>query len=266
VDGFNTAIESATEKEGQVNGHSKHKNSETKETDASHNNTVPQHRNSDDTPAGTKSDDHRTNETYNHYEKVKPEKKPSAFGSVSSTRTFGSGFGQSSTFGALASTATPNSVSSSSPFAQTSASSVVKEGKSLSSSPFAQLASSSFGALPSASTSFATVAQNADSSSFKDLLSKKKGKVGNGGDDAEGKEEGVDNGEQEETEFAPIVKLAPVNVKTGEEDEVTVFRSKANLKIFDSDNQQWKQRGFGSVHVNVGRVDANGQHRARIGT
>jgi len=58
--------------------------------------------------------------------------------------------------------------------------------------------------------------------------------------------------------FEPVVKLEPVQVKTGEEDEDTVYKERARLYRFDASTQEWKERGIGDVrfmkHKETGKV------------
>lgn len=63
---------------------------------------------------------------------------------------------------------------------------------------------------------------------------------------AQDKEEVV---ESPDVHFDPIVKLAPVELKTLEEDEEEVFKMRAKLFRFDAsaDPPEWKERGTGEV-------------------
>ncbi len=49
--------------------------------------------------------------------------------------------------------------------------------------------------------------------------------------------------------FKPIVKLSPVEVKTGEEDENILFCQRAKLYRFDSLTNQMKERGIGEMKI-----------------
>mmetsp|Transcript_11881 Transcript_11881/g.31026 ORF Transcript_11881/g.31026 Transcript_11881/m.31026 type:complete len:211 (-) Transcript_11881:500-1132(-) len=72
-------------------------------------------------------------------------------------------------------------------------------------------------------------------------------------DAAEGEDGGDDGDDQlapeEETggEWAPLVQLEEVKVKTHEEDEEVLFKMRAKLFRFDKPNNQWKERGTGDV-------------------
>ena len=53
-----------------------------------------------------------------------------------------------------------------------------------------------------------------------------------------------------EVDFKPIVPLpALVSVKTGEEDEEKLFSERTKLFRFDTDAQQWKERGIGELKI-----------------
>lgn len=47
------------------------------------------------------------------------------------------------------------------------------------------------------------------------------------------------------------VPSTPPPQKTGEEDEMTLFRSRVSCQKLDREKQEWKQRGKGPIHVNV---------------
>ena len=64
---------------------------------------------------------------------------------------------------------------------------------------------------------------------------------GEGGDDDEPYEPNVS--------FTPVVNLAEVEVKTGEEDENVLFCERAKLYRFDSAVQQMKERGIGEMKI-----------------
>ena len=49
--------------------------------------------------------------------------------------------------------------------------------------------------------------------------------------------------------FDPIVRLAPVDVPTGEEDETIRFCERAKLYRFDAPTQQMKERGTGELKI-----------------
>lgn len=50
-------------------------------------------------------------------------------------------------------------------------------------------------------------------------------------------------------EFKPIVKLAEVEVVTGEENEEAVFKQRCKLYRFVSDTKEWKEKGTGEIKV-----------------
>ncbi|XP_063709073.1 E3 SUMO-protein ligase RanBP2-like [Culicoides brevitarsis] len=55
--------------------------------------------------------------------------------------------------------------------------------------------------------------------------------------------------EENNTYFTPVVTLAPVEVKTGEEDEEALYSHRAKLFRFDADSKEWKERGIGDIKV-----------------
>ncbi|GMM50743.1 Ran GTPase-binding protein [Starmerella bacillaris] len=53
--------------------------------------------------------------------------------------------------------------------------------------------------------------------------------------------------EEADVHFEPLVKLEKVEVRTNEEDEETLFKTRAKLFRFDKDLNEWKERGTGDV-------------------
>ncbi|CEP63947.1 Ran GTPase-binding protein YRB1 LALA0_S09e06062g [Lachancea lanzarotensis] len=53
--------------------------------------------------------------------------------------------------------------------------------------------------------------------------------------------------ESPDVHFEPVVTLEKVDVKTLEEDEEVLFKVRAKLFRFDSENKEWKERGTGDV-------------------
>lgn len=49
--------------------------------------------------------------------------------------------------------------------------------------------------------------------------------------------------------FEPLVHLAQVEVKTGEEDEDALYKERAKLYRFDANVKEWKERGTGDVKL-----------------
>ncbi|TPX36974.1 hypothetical protein SmJEL517_g01024 [Synchytrium microbalum] len=81
-------------------------------------------------------------------------------------------------------------------------------------------------------------------------------KAGAGGDDDD------ENLEEEEVAVevdpnAPAANLTPVQVETGEEDEITVFSAKGKLFNFDKTKNDWNERGAGTLHLNQSKRDKN---------
>jgi hypothetical protein len=55
--------------------------------------------------------------------------------------------------------------------------------------------------------------------------------------------------EENEQQQVSLQQLA--NIPTGEEDETTVFRSRGQLKVYDSAGKEWRQRGAGQLRLNM---------------
>ncbi|KAJ2455018.1 Ran GTPase binding protein Sbp1 [Coemansia sp. RSA 2336] len=64
--------------------------------------------------------------------------------------------------------------------------------------------------------------------------------------------------ESPDVHFEPIVKLQDVKVKTHEEDEDAIFKMRAKLFRFDTEGNEWKERGTGDVkllkHKETGKI------------
>ncbi len=50
-------------------------------------------------------------------------------------------------------------------------------------------------------------------------------------------------------EFAPVVQLAKVETKTGEEDEEVIFKMRSKLFRFSKERKEWLERGTGDVRL-----------------
>lgn len=63
------------------------------------------------------------------------------------------------------------------------------------------------------------------------------------------KEDKEDNEAEEEADvhFEPLVQLEKVEVKTNEENEEVLFKVRAKLFRYNSDSNEWKERGTGDV-------------------
>ncbi|KAI9323530.1 hypothetical protein BX666DRAFT_73335 [Dichotomocladium elegans] len=85
-------------------------------------------------------------------------------------------------------------------------------------------------------------------------------------DDDEQSETSVVVGKTEETstprESTKAKILRQTEVKTGEEDEETIYHIKAKLFVMDRSSSNWKERGAGTLRINI-RENASGKH-ARI--
>lgn len=71
------------------------------------------------------------------------------------------------------------------------------------------------------------------------------------------KEDAADE-EEPDVHFEPLVKLEKVEVKTNEENEEVIFKTRAKLFKFHPDAKEWKERGTGDVkflkHNTTGKV------------
>ena len=58
--------------------------------------------------------------------------------------------------------------------------------------------------------------------------------------------------------FEPVIPLpALVDVKTGEENEITLFEHRAKLLRYVKETKEWKERGIGNMKVMVNKEDPN---------
>ncbi|KAH9071649.1 ran/spi1 binding protein [Lactarius deliciosus] len=56
--------------------------------------------------------------------------------------------------------------------------------------------------------------------------------------------------EEHDPHFEPVIKLTEeVNTKTNEEDETVIFKLRAKLFRFDSEGNEWKERGTGEARL-----------------
>ncbi|WWD07404.1 hypothetical protein V865_005502 [Kwoniella europaea PYCC6329] len=185
----------------------------------------------------------------------KPEtaKKPQA--------TFGSFSGASSPFASAASPAPTSPTPLSSQTTETETTAPAKKPQatfgafSSSASPFASTKSTSaFGSAPIKGSAFGTYSSTSSAFSTKKTTpveGEEKSEAGpsNFGDIL--KETGGD----EETEEK--VEMQEQDVSTGEEEEETVFQTRAKLYINDR-KTGWKERGVGILRLNVNRSDGSG--------
>ncbi|CAO3651154.1 unnamed protein product [Cunninghamella echinulata] len=58
--------------------------------------------------------------------------------------------------------------------------------------------------------------------------------------------------------------IKPTEVKTGEEDEDTVYHTKAKLLILDTKTNNWKERGSGTLHINVKEIEEKSTTQTRL--
>ncbi|SCU90728.1 LADA_0F06084g1_1 [Lachancea dasiensis] len=70
---------------------------------------------------------------------------------------------------------------------------------------------------------------------------------GEGEEPKESKKDEEEAPESPDVHFEPVVTLEKVDVKTMEEDEQVLFKVRAKLFRFDSENKEWKERGTGDV-------------------
>jgi E3 SUMO-protein ligase RanBP2 len=71
----------------------------------------------------------------------------------------------------------------------------------------------------------------------------------NDNDDDDGEGGGEDDSYVPDVSFKPIVQLAAVDVKTGEEDENVLFCERGKLYRFDAATSQMKERGIGEIKI-----------------
>lgn len=57
---------------------------------------------------------------------------------------------------------------------------------------------------------------------------------------------------------------ANYEVFTGEEDDITLHRSRVTLRMYDTDKKEWKQRGQGPMHVNITNLSNADDRTARV--
>ncbi|KAI8471771.1 MAG: hypothetical protein J3K34DRAFT_520293 [Monoraphidium minutum] len=76
-----------------------------------------------------------------------------------------------------------------------------------------------------------------------------------GGEGGEGEE--ADPEAECQAEFKPLVQLDEVETSTGEEDEESLVDLKCKLYRFDSNNNEWKERGIGQRPVRLLKHKAN---------
>lgn len=84
------------------------------------------------------------------------------------------------------------------------------------------------------------------------------GEAEKAGDDKDDKKDDDEEVESPDVHFEPLVKLEKVEVRTNEEDEEPLFKTRAKLFRFDKDLNEWKERGTGDVkflkHKETGKV------------
>lgn len=66
---------------------------------------------------------------------------------------------------------------------------------------------------------------------------------------------GVAPDEDFSKEYEPVVRLAEVETKTGEEEEEVVFKIRAKLFRFSKELREWKERGTGDIRILKHRVN-----------
>eukprot|EP00794_Sanderia_malayensis_P011355 gene11355-12538_t len=70
----------------------------------------------------------------------------------------------------------------------------------------------------------------------------------------------TDEKDDHDPHYEPIVQLAKVETKSGEEDEAILFESRVKLYKFNSESKEWKERGVGSLKL----LCHNDNKRARL--
>ncbi|KAI8097284.1 putative death-receptor fusion protein-domain-containing protein [Halteromyces radiatus] len=72
----------------------------------------------------------------------------------------------------------------------------------------------------------------------------------------------IDNTEREHTfgegNKIKVPGIKPTEIRTGEEDENTVYQTKAKLLVLDTTSNNWKERGSGTFRINVKDVEISG--------
>ncbi|WVW78185.1 hypothetical protein I302_100136 [Kwoniella bestiolae CBS 10118] len=177
--------------------------------------------------------------------------------------TFGSFSGASSPFVSAASPAPPSSTPTSSQTTETKTTSApAKKPQSTfgafssSSSPFAATKSTSaFGSAPVKGSAFGTYSSTSSAFSTKKstpVEGEQKSEAGPSNFGEILKESGGDDETEEEK-----VEMQEQDVTTGEEDEETVFQTRA--KLYTNDRRTgWKERGVGLLKLNVNQSDGSG--------
>jgi E3 SUMO-protein ligase RanBP2 len=81
-----------------------------------------------------------------------------------------------------------------------------------------------------------------------------------GDDEAEEGDDATNQNPEEyepQVDFKPVVKLSEVEVKTGEEDEESLFKQRCKLFRFDSTTKEWKEKGVGEIKILKHKVNEN---------
>lgn len=60
-----------------------------------------------------------------------------------------------------------------------------------------------------------------------------------------------------QVDFAPLVKLHEVEVKTGEEDEEILFKQRCKLYRFTTETKEWKEKGVGEIKILKNKLKEN---------
>ncbi|KAJ8653038.1 hypothetical protein O0I10_011338 [Lichtheimia ornata] len=185
------------------------------------------------------------------------------FGGFSS-RTFG-GSGTSSTFGSTNAATTTTTAA-----AATTTASTATSGNDATASSSSSTSTPSFASFANASASpFALAAAGGNTnalSSLPNVLSKQPSAVSEKSDNDENASEASTTAdhpteESESTKVKAIVQQK--EVKTGEEDEKTLYQTKAKLYVMEQSTGNWKERGAGTMRINT-KETASGTQQTRI--
>ncbi|KAI8341978.1 hypothetical protein BC941DRAFT_177622 [Chlamydoabsidia padenii] len=191
-----------------------------------------------------------------------PTQKSTSFSGLSGT-TFGSSFGSSSSgLGSFGSSSSQTSATKS-----TSAFGAFANAPT--SSPFAMAAANgttnALSSLPKITTPSSTSAalSPGDSTSSSVTGSDHQDGQENNNTDDQQENKDKDNAETEHT-FGEASKIKVPGVKqtkvhTGEEDEDTIYQTKAKLLVLDSNTNNWKERGSGTFRINVKELELDGR-------
>ncbi|XP_073983493.1 nucleoporin 358 isoform X3 [Rhodnius prolixus] len=119
--------------------------------------------------------------------------------------------------------------------------------------PFFGKENATFASLGNSISTFAPIQSNTTSEGAGSLVfggSKVTSDIKKAHDTSEGSEDGGNDESEHDPHFEPIVALPDlIDVKTGEEDELVLFKERAKLYRYDSQTKEWKERGVGQMKI-----------------